>query len=48
MLSFRGCLQEPEPISSYVLDECLNVWINEDWENLELYHMKNNAAENNY
>ena len=48
MLSFWGCLQEPKPILRYVLDECLNVWINEDWENLELYHMKNNAAENNY
>ena len=41
-------LQEPKPILRYALDECLNVWINEDWENLELYHMKNNAAENNY
>ena len=48
MLSFWGCLQEPEPILRYVLDECLNMWINEDWGNLELYHMKNNAAENNY
>ena len=32
----------------YVLDECLNVWINEDRENLEVYHTKNNAADNNY
>ena len=48
MLSFGGCLQEPKPILRYVLDECLNVWINEDRENLELYHMKKNAAENNY
>ena len=23
------------------------VWLNEDWENLDLYHMKNNALENN-
>ena len=44
MLSFGGCLQEPEQILRYVLDECLSVWINENWENLELYHMKNNAA----
>ena len=48
MLSFGGCLQEPKPIVKYALVECLNVWINEEWENLELYHMKNNAAENNY
>ena len=47
MLSFGGCLQEPKPILRYVSDECLNVWINEEWENLALYHMKNNAAENN-
>ena len=47
-LSFGGCLLEPKPILRYVLDKCLNVWINEDWENLELYHMKNNATENNY
>ena len=43
-----GCLQEPKPILRYALDKCLNVWIKEDWENLELYHMKNNATENNY
>ena len=48
MFSFGGCLQEPKPILSYVLDECLNVSINEDWEHLELYHRKNNGAENNY
>ena len=48
MLLFGGCFQEPKPILWYVLDECLNVWINEDWENLEPYHMKNNAADNNY
>ena len=48
MLSFEGCLQEPKPILDYVLDECLNVWLNEDRETLELYHMKNNAAENNH
>ena len=24
------------------------VWLNEDWENLDLYLMKNNALENNY
>ena len=47
MLSFGGYLQEPKPILRYVLDECLTVRTNEDWENLELYHMKNNAAENN-
>ena len=27
---FGGCLQEPKPILRYALDECLNVWINED------------------
>ena len=43
-----GCLQEPKPILRYALDDCPNVSINEDWENLELYHMKNDAAENNY
>ena len=48
MLSFEGCLQEPKPILKYALVECLNEWINEEWENLELYYMKNNAAENNY
>ena len=48
MLSFEGCLQEPKLILRYVLDECLNVWINENWENLKLYHMQNNAAENNH
>ena len=48
MLSFGGCLQEPKPIVKYALVECLNVWINEEWENLERYHMKNNAAENDY
>ena len=42
------CLQEPKPILRYALDKCLNLWINEDWKNLELYHMKNNTAENNY
>ena len=36
ILSFGGCLQEPKPILRYVLDKCLNVWINEEWENLEL------------
>ena len=46
MLSFGGCLQEPKPILSYVLDECLDVCINEDWENLKLHFWKNNAAEN--
>ena len=24
------------------------VWLNKDWENLDLYLMKNNALENNY
>ena len=48
MLSFGGCLQKPKPILRYVLDECLNVRINENWENLESCHMRNNAAENNY
>ena len=48
MLSFGGCLKEPKPILRYALDECLNVWINEERENLELYHMKKNAIENNY
>ena len=48
MLSFGGCLQEPKLILRYVLGECLNVWKNEDWENLKLYHMQNNAAENNH
>ena len=48
MLSFEGCLQEPKPILKYALVECLNEWINEEWEILELYYMKNNAAENNY
>ena len=48
MLSFGGCLKEPKPILRYALDDCPKVSINEDWENLELYHMKNDAAENNY
>ena len=48
MLSFGGCLKEPKPILSYALDECLNVLINEDVENLDVYHMKKNVAENNY
>ena len=48
MGSFGGCLQEPKPILRYALIQCLNVCINEEWENLELYYMKNNAAENNY
>ena len=48
MLSFGGCLQESKPILRFALVECLDVWINEEWGNLELYHMKNNAAENNY
>ena len=48
MLSFGGFLQEPKPILRYVVDEYVNVWINENWENLELYYMKNNAAENIY
>ena len=48
MLSFGRYLLEPKPILRYTLDECLNVWINQDWENLELYHMKNNAAEHNF
>ena len=48
MLSFGGFLEEPKPILRYVLEECLNVRIYENWENLEPYHMKNNAAENNY
>ena len=48
MLSFGGCLKETEPILIYALDECLNVWTNEDRENLELFDMKINAAENNY
>ena len=48
MLSFGGCLREPKPILRYALDEYLKVKINEDQENLELYHMKKNAAENNY
>ena len=47
-IGLEGSLKEPEPILRYALDECLNVWINEDRENLELYHMKNNAAKNNY
>ena len=48
MLSFGDCLEEPKPIPRYVLDECPNVLINENWENLELHHIKNNAEENNY
>ena len=48
MLSFGGRLQESKLILRYVLDEFLNVWINEDWENLRLYHMQNKAPENNY
>ena len=48
MLSFGGCLKEPEPVLRYALDECLNVRINEDREDLEPYHMKENAVENNY
>ena len=48
MLSFGGCLKEPKPILGYALDECLNVSINEDVENLEVYHIKKNVAENNY
>ena len=48
MLSFGGCLREPKPILGYALEECLNVWVNEDRENLELYDMKKNAVENNY
>ena len=48
MLSFGGCLKEPKLILRYALDEYLDVWINEDRENLKLYHMKKNAAENNY
>ena len=48
MLLFGGCLKELKPILRYALDECLIVWINEDQENLELYHMKKNATENNY
>ena len=48
MLSFGDCLEEPKPIPRYVLDECPNVLMNENWENLELYHIKNNAEENNY
>ena len=43
MLSFGDCLQEPKPILRYALVEYLNVWINEEWGNLELYHIKNNA-----
>ena len=37
---------KPNPILRDVLDECLNVWLNEDWENLELYHMKYNGTKN--
>ena len=48
MLSFGGCLKEPQPILGYALDECLNVWINEDGENLVVYHTKKITAENNY
>ena len=48
MLSFGGYLKKPKLILRYALDECLNVGINEDRENLELYHKKKNAAENNY
>ena len=48
MFSFGGCLQDPKPILRYALVECLNMWINEESENLELYHMKNNAAEDKY
>ena len=48
MLSFGGCLKEPKPILRYALDECLNVRINRDRENLELYHKKKNVAENKY
>ena len=40
MLSFGGFLQEPKPILRYVLDECLNAWLEEEWKNLELYHIK--------
>ena len=47
MLSFGGCLKEPKAILRYALDECRNV-LNEDQEDLEVYHMKKNAAENNY
>ena len=48
MLSFEGCLKEPKTILRYALDESLNVWINEDRENLAVYHKKKNAEENNY
>ena len=48
MLSFGGYLKEPKQILRYVLDKCLNVSINEEWENLEVYRVKKNAAENNY
>ena len=46
MLSFGACLKESKPILRYALGECLIVWINDDRENLELYHMKKNATEN--
>ena len=48
MLLFGGCLQEPKPILRHALDERLNVGINEDRENLELYHMKKSAEKNNF
>ena len=41
MFSFGGYLLEPKPILR------LNVRICENYENLELYHMKNYAAEKN-
>ena len=48
MLSLGGCLKEPKPILRHALDECITVRINEDRENLELYHIKISATENNY
>ena len=48
ILSFGGCLQEPKPILRYVLYEFLNVWLNDDWENLDPYHMKNYSAKKTY
>ena len=52
LLDFDRCIrleaQEPKPILWYALLECLNVRINEGWENFELYQMKNNAVENHY
>ena len=46
MLSYRDFFHEAKPIPSCLLDESLNVWFNEEEDNLELYHMLNFAVEN--